>query len=42
MNDRLAVATHGQEDQALFWGAVALVLIAAQVALGFALSLGWQ
>ena len=41
MNDRSAVVTHGHEDQALFWGAVALALLAAQLALGYALSVGW-
>lgn len=41
MNDRSAGVTHGHEDQALFWGAVGLALLAAQLSLGCALSLGW-
>lgn len=42
MNDASATTASHHEHPALFWGAIVLVLLAAQVGFGCALSLVWR
>lgn len=42
MKDSSRTAGLKYEDQAPFWGAVVLLLLAAEIALGCALSLVWR
>jgi hypothetical protein len=42
VNDALATTAPHHEHPALVWGAIVLVLLAAQVGLGCALSLVWR